>query len=73
MLNEQARQVMDRRREELGDGGAEGSSAIGDGGQAEILLMPDVDAMHTHIFDSSKLEDLYHGDLLYYINRHGLS
>ena len=27
----------------MGDGGAEGSSAIGDGGQAEILLMPDTD------------------------------
>ena len=27
----------------MGDGRAEGSSAIGDGGQAAILLMPDVD------------------------------
>jgi len=26
----------------VGDGRAEGSSAIGDGGQAAILLMPDV-------------------------------
>ena len=27
----------------MGDGRAEGSSAIGDGGQAVISLMPDVD------------------------------
>ena len=27
----------------MGDGRAEGLSAIGDGGQAAILLMPDVD------------------------------
>ena len=27
----------------MGDGRAEGSSAIGDGGQAEISLMPDLD------------------------------
>ena len=29
--------------EEVGDGTAEGSSAIGDGGQAAISLMPDAD------------------------------
>ena len=29
----------------MGDGRAEGSSAIGDGGQAELSLMPDVDGM----------------------------
>ena len=29
--------------EEVGDGGAEGSSAIGDGGQAAISFMLDVD------------------------------
>ena len=33
--------------EEVGDGRAEGSSAIGDGGQASISLMPDVDGTHT--------------------------
>ena len=27
----------------MGDGGAEGSSAIGDGKHAAILLMPDID------------------------------
>ena len=27
----------------MGDGRAEGSSAVGDGGQAAISLMPDVD------------------------------
>ena len=29
--------------EEVGEGRAEGSSAIGDGGQAAISLMPDID------------------------------
>ena len=29
----------------MGDGAAEGSSAIGDGGQAEISLTPDVDGI----------------------------
>ena len=29
--------------EEVGDGTAEGSSAIGDGGQAAVSLMPDAD------------------------------
>ena len=29
----------------MGDGGAEGSSAIGDGGQAAISLMPDIDGL----------------------------
>ena len=27
----------------VGDGGAEGSSAIGDGGQAAVSLTPDID------------------------------
>ena len=30
--------------EEVGDGRAEGSSAIGDGGQAGITLKPDIDS-----------------------------
>ena len=29
----------------MGDGGAEGSSAIGDGGQAAISLTPDIDGL----------------------------
>ena len=32
--------------EEVGDGRAEGSSAIGDGGQAAVSLMSDVDGTH---------------------------
>ena len=36
------------------DGKAEGSSAIGDGGQAAISLTPDVNGMNVHIFE--KLE-----------------
>ena len=50
--------------EEVGDGRAEGSSAIGDGGQAAISLMPDTDGTHLEIFESSQLEGLNVGDLL---------
>ena len=46
------------------DGRAEGSSAIGDGGQAAISLMPDTDGTHLEIFESSQLEGLNVGDLL---------
>ena len=44
--------------EEVGDGRAEGLSAIGDGGQAAVSLMPDVDGIHVHSFVSSQLEGL---------------
>ena len=50
----------------MGDGRAEGSSAIGDRGQAAISLTPDVDGMHVRIFESLQLEGLYVGDLLYF-------
>ena len=36
----------------MGDGRAEDSSAIGDGGQAEILLTPDVDGTTFQSFTS---------------------
>ena len=36
----------------MGDGRAEGSSAIGDRGQTAILLMPDIDGTHVQIFNS---------------------
>ena len=49
----------------MGDGRAEGSSAIGDGGQAAISLTPKVDGTHVRIFESSQLEGWYVGDLLY--------
>ena len=59
---------------EVGDGRAEGSSAIGDGGQTATSLMPDVDGtqvlvpcwnpMQICIFESLQLEDLYVVDLL---------
>ena len=49
----------------MGDGRAEGSSAIGGGGQAEISPMPDIDAMHVCILGILQLEDSYVGDLLY--------
>ena len=48
----------------MGDGRAEGSSAIGDGGQAAISLMPDTDGTHLEIFECSQLEGLNVGDLL---------
>ena len=48
----------------MGDGRAEGLSAIGGGGQAAISLMPDVAGMQVHIFESSQLECSYVGDLL---------
>ena len=54
--------------EELGDGRAEESSAIGDGEQAALLVMPDINGISVHVFESLQLEDLYVGDLLY-INR----
>ena len=38
------------------DGRAEGSSAIGDGGQAAMSLMPDVYGTHVCIFERLKLE-----------------
>ena len=49
----------------MGDGRAEGSSAIGDGGQAAVSLTPDVDGKHFLVVKSSQLECSYVGDLLY--------
>ena len=49
----------------MGDGRAEGSSAIGDGGQAAVSLMPDVSGTHVRIFESSQVEGSYVGDLPY--------
>ena len=49
----------------MGDGGAEGSSAMGDGGQAAVSLKPDIDAMLVCILGILQLEDSYVGDLLY--------
>ena len=44
----------------MGDGGAEGSSATGDGGQAEMSLMPDIDGTGS----DSLLESDAHSHLL---------
>ena len=49
----------------MGDGRAERSSAIGDGGQAAISLMPHLDGMYVRIFESLQLDGSYVGDLLY--------
>ena len=43
---------------EVGDGRAEGWSAIGDRGWAAMSLMPDTDGMHIRIFESLQLERL---------------
>ena len=43
------------------DDGAEGPSAVGDGGQAAMSLMPDIDGTHVHIFASLQLESSYGG------------
>ena len=50
----------------MGNGRAEGSSATGDRGQAAISLIPDTDGTHVCIFESSQLEGLHVGDLLYW-------
>ena len=47
----------------MGDGRAEGSSAIGDGGQAERSFMPGVDGTHARIFESSQLKGSYVGNV----------
>ena len=48
----------------MGDRRAEGSSAIGDGGQAAVILMPDVNGMQVHIFESLQLEGSYVENLM---------
>ena len=50
--------------EEVGDGRAEGLSAIGDRRQAAVPLMPVVDGTRICISESSKLEVSYVGNLL---------
>ena len=45
----------------MGDGRAEGSSAIGDGGQAAISLTPDADGTRVCVFESLHIEGLYVG------------
>ena len=40
----------------MGDRGAEGSSAIADGGQAAISLMPGAGGTQVHIFEMLQLE-----------------
>ena len=53
----------------MGDGGAEGSSAIGDGGQAAISFTPEVDGTGSGSFLKSEahlqLEGLYVEGSLY--------
>ena len=49
----------------MGGGRAEGSSAIGDGGQAAMSLSSDVDGTQVHIFESLQLEGSYIEDFLY--------
>ena len=44
--------------EGVGDGRAEGLSAIGERGQAAMSLMPDIDGRHVCTFESLQLEGL---------------
>ena len=48
----------------MGDGRAEGSSAIGDGGQAAISLTPDVDGTDSGSLLDSVLSALLKNDLV---------
>ena len=51
----------------MGGGRAEGWSAIGDGGQSQISLLAGADGTHLRIFESSQLDGVYGGELLYII------
>ena len=62
--SEQAIRVTDWRRKRVGDGGAEGSSAIGDGGQAAVSLTPDVDGTGSGSLLGSVLSTLLLLDIL---------
>ena len=42
----------------MGDGRAEGLSAMGDGGQAAISLMPEAEVFHSHTFAPLKVRNL---------------
>ena len=54
----------------MGDGRAEGPlAAIGEGGQAAVSLMLDVDGMNVRIFESSRVQCSYIGDLQYWLAR----
>ena len=48
----------------MGNGGAEGSLPIEDGGQAAISFTPYVDGTHVRIFESLRLEGSYVRDLM---------
>ena len=60
--NEQTRRVWLEEGEEVRDGWTEGSSAIGDRGQAAILLTSDVDGTRSYLWkftiEGSHIEDL---------------
>ena len=49
----------------MGDGRAEGSSAVRDEGQAAMSVAADTDGTYVDISGSSKLEGSYVGDILY--------
>ena len=52
----------------MGDGRAEGPSAIEDQQQAAVSLTSDTDGTRVCIFESSQLERSYVGDLLYVLS-----
>ena len=55
--------------QEVGDGTAKGSSAIGDRGQTAISFTPEADGTQVPIFESLQLENSYVGDLLYFLSQ----
>ena len=60
----QARRVICWRREGRERVELKGASAIGDGVQAAISLIPDVNGMHIRIFESVQFEGAHVGDLM---------
>ena len=64
-MNRQEKLLTGERRG-VGDGRVEASSAVGDGVQAAISLMPDIDRTHVYIFASLQLEGSYVGNLLHF-------
>ena len=48
-------EVLTEEGEEVGDGRAEGSSTIGDGGQAAMSLTPNIDGICVCVFESLQL------------------
>ena len=57
-MSERVKSYYGEEGEGVGDGIAEGLSAIGERGQAAMSLMPDIDGRHVCTFESLQLEGL---------------